>query len=148
VSASYGENAGQFAELSELWLTYRLDRVTCEFVPNNPGAGNQSAVVCVRDVGGEPVPYAFNTTGQTQDPILFYSRLKDARLYPNNKNVKMTMDYKGLMMQVNEKPYLQTVDASIGTGVREIYQDGSNAIIPYIRMAYSNTGGSLDAGGY
>jgi len=52
------------------------------------------------------------------------------------------------MMQVNEKPYLQTVDAAAGTGVRQTYADGIEAIIPYIRMAYSNTGGSLDSGGY
>jgi len=51
-------------------------------------------------------------------------------------------------MQVNDKPYLQTVDANLATGVREPYDDGPAAIIPYIRMAYSNTGGSLDSGGY
>jgi hypothetical protein len=60
----------------------------------------------------------------------------------------MTQDYKGLMMQVNDKPYLQTVDANLATGVREPYSDGAGSIIPYIRMAYSNTGGSIDAGGY
>jgi len=114
-----------------------LDRVTCEFVPNNPGAGNQSGVIAVRDVGAEPVPYPVAGVS----PILLYSRLKDARLFPNTKNVRMSQDYKGLMMQVNDKPYLQTVDASLGTGVRETYADGVSAITPYIRMAFSNTGG-------
>jgi len=69
-----------------LWLTYRLDRVVVEFVPNNPGAGNQSGVIAVRDVGAEPVPYGF-TQG---NPTIFYSRLKDAKLHPNTRNVKMS----------------------------------------------------------
>lgn len=43
---------------------------------------------------------------------------------------------------------MQTVDATAGTGVREAYADGSSAIIPYLRMAYTNTGGSLDSQGY
>jgi hypothetical protein len=37
---AYGENTRQFAELSDLWLTYRMNRVHCELTPNNPGAGN------------------------------------------------------------------------------------------------------------
>jgi hypothetical protein len=87
-SAAYGENVGQFTELANLWLTYRLDRVTLEFVPNNPGAGNQSGVVAVRDVGAEPVPYPISST--SPDPTLIYSRLRDAQLFPNTKNVKMS----------------------------------------------------------
>jgi hypothetical protein len=43
---------------------------------------------------------------------------------------------------------LQTVDATQGSGVRETYTDGTSNIIPYLRMAYTNTGGSLDTTGY
>jgi len=67
---------------------------------------------------------------------------------PNVKTARITQDYRGLMMQVTNQPYLQTVDATVGTGVREPYPDGANAIVPYLRMAYTNTGGSLDSSGY
>lgn len=39
-SNAYGEVTAQFSELADLWLTYRLDSITLELVPNNPGAGN------------------------------------------------------------------------------------------------------------
>lgn len=51
-------------------------------------------------------------------------------------------------MQVNDKPYLQTVDANAPTSVRESYDDSVGSIIPYTRIAYSNTGGALDTQGY
>lgn len=93
-SSSYGENTLQFAELAELWLTYRLDKVTLEFVPNNPGAGNQSSVFCVRDTGGAAVPYPINGA----EFINYYSRLKDVKLGPNTRRTKMSQNYRGLMM--------------------------------------------------
>jgi hypothetical protein len=43
---------------------------------------------------------------------------------------------------------LQTVNAATGTGAREIYPDTTSAIIPFMRMAYSNTGGDISATGY
>jgi len=43
---------------------------------------------------------------------------------------------------------LQTVDATIGSGVRETYPDSTAAIVPYSRMAFTNTGGSLVEQGY
>jgi len=51
-------------------------------------------------------------------------------------------------MQTTDKPYLQTVDASIASGVRETYDFGNDSIIPFQRMAYSNSGGALDTQGY
>lgn len=61
-AGAYGEGTAQFAELSNLWLTYRLDKVTVELTPNNPGAGNQSGVFVVRDSGGAPVPFPLTPT--------------------------------------------------------------------------------------
>jgi hypothetical protein len=49
---------------------------------------------------------------------------------------------------VTEKPYLQTVDAATPTGVREPYDDAQTSIIPYSRMAWTNTGGELSSTGY
>jgi hypothetical protein len=43
---------------------------------------------------------------------------------------------------------LQTVDASLATGIREPYPDSTSAIIPFLRMAYSNTGGDISSTGY
>jgi hypothetical protein len=51
-------------------------------------------------------------------------------------------------MQIVNKPYLQTVDADIGTGVRETYPSGASSIVPYLRYAYSNTGGAITPTGY
>jgi hypothetical protein len=86
IAQSYGESGGQFSQLSQLWLTYRLDRVTLELVPNNPGAGNQSGVFVVRDVGGEPIPYSF----ANESPVNFYSRLKDVKLMPNTRCARIS----------------------------------------------------------
>jgi len=93
-SGSYGETTQQFAELAELWLTYRLDKIELEFIPNNPGAGNQSSVFCVRDAGGAAVPYPINGA----EFIDYYSRLKDVKLGPNTRRTKMTQSYRGLLM--------------------------------------------------
>jgi len=101
-SGAYGERPGQFAQLSELWLTYRLDKITLELVPNNPGAGNQSGVFAVRDTGGRQIPYDFNLG---ESPITFYSRLKDVKLCPNTRTCRMAQDYRGVMTQVTDKPY-------------------------------------------
>lgn len=46
------------------------------------------------------------------------------------------------------KPYLQTVDATVGTGAREVYPVGQSSILPNLRMAYTNAGGSLTEQGY
>lgn len=40
------------------------------------------------------------------------------------------------------------MDADAATGVREEYPDTSSSIIPYLRMAYTNTGGSISSTGY
>jgi len=43
---------------------------------------------------------------------------------------------------------LQTVNATLGTGAREAYPEGESSIVPYLRMAYSNTGGSISDTGF
>jgi hypothetical protein len=55
-NGAYGEFTGQFAELSLLWATYRLDSVKLTFVPNNTGAGSQSSVVSAIPTAGETIP--------------------------------------------------------------------------------------------
>jgi hypothetical protein len=40
------------------------------------------------------------------------------------------------------------VNAATGTGAREVYPDSASSIIPYMRMAYSNTGGAISSTGY
>jgi len=94
-AAAYGESTQQFADLSDLWLTYRVNRVSCELTPNNPGAGNQSGVFVVRDTGSTQVPYPVPATDSI---INRYSTLKDVRLVAPAKKASMTMDYQGLLM--------------------------------------------------
>lgn len=43
---------------------------------------------------------------------------------------------------------MQTVSASLGTGARETYPEDASSIVPYMRMAYSNTGGSISDTGF
>lgn len=38
--SEYGAIGGQFAELTTLWATYRLNAVRVEFIPNNTGSGS------------------------------------------------------------------------------------------------------------
>ena len=57
-------------------MTYRLNKVELELIPNNPGAGNQSGVFCVRDTGGTNLPYSLGA----ESVVNFYSRLKDVKL--------------------------------------------------------------------
>lgn len=40
------------------------------------------------------------------------------------------------------------MDAALQSGVREVYPDNASSIIPYMRMAYSNTGGDISSAGY
>jgi hypothetical protein len=43
---------------------------------------------------------------------------------------------------------LQTVDAIVASGGREEYPDLVSSIVPYMRMAYTNTGGDISSTGY
>ena len=57
-----------------------------KFVANNPGAGNQSAILRARDTGGEPVPIP---AGSGLSPVLTFSALRDVDLVENMKSVRM-----------------------------------------------------------
>lgn len=50
-------------------------------------------------------------------------------------------------MQVVPQPFLQTVEVT-GGGVRESYPSDGSSIVPFVRMAYTNTGGNLTEQGY
>jgi hypothetical protein len=91
---AFGENTSQFTELSQLWLTYRLDKVVLRLTANNPGAGNQSGIISVRDPGGTTEPYQLGSEAL----INYYSRLKDAKLCKPNAECTMMQDYRGLLM--------------------------------------------------
>jgi len=89
-AAAYGESTQQFAELSDLWLTYRINRVSCELTPNNPGAGNQSGVFVVRDTGSDQVPYPISASDSI---VNRYSTLKDVNLVAPCRKASMSQNY-------------------------------------------------------
>ena len=56
-SALFGELTNQFAELSKVWQTYRLDHVIVEFTPSGfQGLGYNAPALSIVDAGGVPSP--------------------------------------------------------------------------------------------
>jgi len=99
----------------------------------------------VRDVGQAQVPVSFSG----ESPILYYSRYRDVRLIAPGRKASIRQSYNGgLLNEVVDKPFLQTVDAGLASGVREEYPFGPESIVPYTRMAYTNTGGEIVRQGY
>jgi hypothetical protein len=75
VESEYGAIGGQFAELTTLWQTYRLNAVRVEFIPNNTGSGSQSATLHAVDPAGDYRPLVVQS-GDITDSITGYSRLR------------------------------------------------------------------------
>lgn len=70
------------------------------------------------------------------DAVLAVSRLKTFNLHDSFKKTVRRLDYRCWLSQTTSQPFLQTVDLSLATGVRETYAEGLANVAPLIRMAF------------
>ena len=85
----YGFLSGQFSELAQLWSTYRLCDVSVTFIPNNTGAGAQTATVTAIDPAGDELPLALGVS----EIVTAFSRLRSMKISPTIQPKKMTVNY-------------------------------------------------------
>jgi hypothetical protein len=64
--------------LAQLWSTYRTCDVHVTFIPNNTGAGAQTATVTAIDPAGAEAPLEL-----ADDPVVAFSRLRSMKISPS-----------------------------------------------------------------
>jgi len=100
----YGELAGQFSELAQLWSTYRLDGISIEWRPSNTGSGYHSPIATCIDPAGS---VASVNQASYQDLIKTFSRLRSLKMHSAvNKGARIHLNYKGWLIQTCPQAFL------------------------------------------
>jgi hypothetical protein len=105
-SALYGALTGQFAQLSSLWQTYRLDGIMLEFTPSSfSGLGQAGPMASVVDAAGLTLPQP-----NAGDLLERFSRSRTLNVsLPEAKTVR-SLNYHSWLVQTVPEPWLLTQD--------------------------------------